>query len=54
VADQLIIKEFDTANEHGAIDGIVSHIYSTAPDNIDSRYFNFQIIEKHGAKYLAD
>ena len=46
MADQLIIKEFYTANKHGAIDGIVSHIYSTAPDNIDSRYFNFQIIEK--------
>ena len=46
MANQLIIKEFDPANEHGAIDGVVSHIYSTAPDKIDSRYFNFQIIEK--------
>jgi hypothetical protein len=46
VANQLIIKEFDTANERGAIDGVVSHIYSTTPDNIDSQYFDFQIIEK--------
>ena len=53
MANQLIIKEFDPANEHGAIDGVVSHIYSTAPDKIDSRYFNFQIIEKTWGKIFG-
>ena len=34
LANKLIINEFDTESEQNAIDGVVAHIYSTAPDNL--------------------
>ena len=42
LANQLIIKEFDIANERGGVDSVVSYIHSTSPNNIDSPYFNFK------------
>ena len=44
LANKLIINEFDTESEQNTIDGVVAHIYSTAPNNLNSRYFDFNTI----------
>ena len=46
LASKLIINEFDTDTERSAIDGVVAHVYSTAPKNINSRSFDFNTISK--------
>ena len=46
LANKLIINEFDTDTERSAIDGVVAHVYSTAPKNINSWSFDFNTISK--------
>ena len=54
LANKLIINEFDTESEQNAIDGVVAHIYSTAPNNLNSRYFDFNTINKTWTKEFDD
>ena len=46
LANKLIMNEFDTDTERSAIDGVVAHVYSTTPKNINSRFFDFNTISK--------
>ena len=54
LANKLIINEFDTESEQNAIDGVVAHIYSTAPDNLNSRYFDLNTINKTWTEEFDD
>ena len=54
LANKLIINEFDTESEQNAIDGVVAHIYSTAPNNLNSRYFDLNTINKTWTENFDD
>ena len=54
LVNKLIINEFDTESEQNAIDDVVAHIYSTATNNLNSRHFDFNTINKTWSKEFDD
>lgn len=51
LANELLLREFETQEEIDSVDGVVAHLYSRGEDNISSRYFPLNTIK---ATWLED
>lgn len=48
INNDLILKEFDTQEEQDAVDAVVAHIYSKAPESMQSRIWDMSQINETG------
>lgn len=48
INNDLILKEFDTDEEQDSVDGVVAHIYSKAPESMQSRIWDMSQINETG------